>query len=85
MNKVFSDNAWEDYLYWVGNDRKILKKINELFRNIERSGHSGIGKPEPLRYDLEGFWSRRITEEHRLIYSIQDDCIYIARCGKHYK
>lgn len=85
MNKVFSDNAWEDYQYWVENDRKILRKINELLRDIERNAHSGIGKPEPLKHDLEGFWSRRITEEHRLVYSIKDDSILIAKCRKHYK
>ena len=85
MNKVFSDNAWEEYQYWVANDRKILKKVNELIRDIERNGHTGIGKPEPLKHDLEGFWSRRITEEHRLVYSIDGDNIYIAKCRKHYK
>lgn len=85
MNKIFSDQAWEDYQYWVNNDRKILRKINELLRDIERNSHSGIGKPEPLKHDLEGFWSRRITEEHRLIYSIEDESIYIAKCRKHYK
>jgi toxin YoeB len=85
MNKVFSDKAWEDYQYWVENDRKILRKINELLRDIERGGHSGIGKPEPLKYDLEGFWSRRITGEHRLVYSIEGDSILIAKCRKHYK
>jgi toxin YoeB len=85
MNKVFSDEAWEEYQYWVENDRKILRKINELLRDIERSGHLGLGKPEPLKHDLEGFWSRRITEEHRLIYSIENDSIYIAKCKKHYK
>lgn len=85
MNKVFSDNAWEDYQYWVENDKKILRKINELLRDIERNGHSGIGKPEPLKHDLEGFWSRRITEEHRLVYCIENGSILIAKCRKHYK
>lgn len=85
MNKIFSDHAWEDYQYWIENDRKILRKINDLIRDIERNGHSGIGKPEPLKRDLEGFWSRRITDEHRLIYSIEDDSLFIAKCRRHYK
>lgn len=85
MNKVFSDKAWEEYQYWIANDRKILKRINDLIRDIERNGHTGIGKPEPLKHDLEGYWSRRITEEHRLVYSLDDDTIYIAKCRKHYK
>jgi toxin YoeB len=66
------------------NDRRLVRKINELLRDIERNGNDGIGKPEPLRYDLDGFWSRRINEEHRLIYSIGDNAIYIAKCRKHY-
>jgi len=85
MNKVFADKAWEDYQYWVDNDRKVLRKINELLLDIERGGHTGIGKPEPLKHDLEGFWSRRITGEHRLVYSIDENSIYIAKCRKHYK
>ncbi len=85
MNKVFSDEAWEDYQYWVDNDRKILRKVNELLRDIERNGHAGIGKPEPLKHDLEGFWSRRITHEHRLVYSIQGNDILIAKCRRHYQ
>ena len=85
MNKVFSDEAWEDYQYWVANDRKILRKINELIRDIDRNGYEGIGKPEPLKHDLEGFWSRRINQEHRLIYSIHGDEILIAKCRMHYK
>lgn len=85
MNKVFSDQAWEDYQYWVDHDRKILRKISALLRDIERNGHTGLGKPEPLRHDLEGFWSRRITQEHRLIYSIENDELLIAKCRMHYK
>ena len=84
MNKVFSDEAWEDYQYWIENDKKILRKINDLLHDIERNGHFGIGKPEPLKHDLEGFWSRRITEEHRLVYSLKNDSVYIAKCRKHY-
>lgn len=85
MNKVFSDEAWEDYQYWVANDRKILRKVNDLIHDIDRNGHTGIGKPEPLRHDLEGYWSRRITQEHRLVYSIHGDDILIAKCRMHYK
>ena len=84
MNKVFSDIAWAQYQYWVVNDKKILKKINELILDIERNGNNGIGKPEPLKNELSGFWSRRITDVHRLIYSIDDDNIYIAKCKNHY-
>jgi toxin YoeB len=85
MNKVFSDKAWEEYQYWVANDKRILKRVNELIRDIERAGHAGMGRPEALKHDLEGFWSRRITEEHRLVYSIDGENIYIAKCLKHYK
>ncbi|MCD8140898.1 MAG: Txe/YoeB family addiction module toxin [Planctomycetaceae bacterium] len=84
MDKIFSDQAWEDYLYWVANDRKILRKVNDLIKDIERNGHTGIGKPEPLKHDLDGFWSRRITQVHRLIYRIEDNTIQIARCRRHY-
>jgi toxin YoeB len=85
MNKVFSDRAWEEYQYWIANDKRILKRINELIRDIERGGHTGMGRPEALKHDLEGFWSRRITEEHRLVYSIEGDNLYIAKCRKHYE
>ena len=85
MNKIFSDASWEDYQFWIENDRKILRKINELLRDIERNGHSGLGKPEALKHELDGFWSRRITDEHRLIYSVDGDSIYIAKCRKHYR
>ncbi len=85
MNKIFSDAAWEEYQYWVENDRKVLRRINELLRDIERNGNQGLGKPESLKHDLSGFWSRRITHEHRLIYRLQDGMIYIAKCRMHYK
>jgi len=84
MNKVFSDIAWDHYQYWVVNDKKVLKKINELIRDIERNGNAGIGKPEPLKNELSGFWSRRITDVHRLIYSMDEANIYIAKCKGHY-
>jgi toxin YoeB len=84
MNKVFTDIAWGHYLYWQTEDKKILKKINELIRDIERNGNVGLGKPEPLKYELSGFWSRRITDEHRLIYSIEGNDINIVSCRNHY-
>jgi len=80
MNKVFSDVAWQHYQYWAVTDKKILKKVNQLIQDIERNGNDGLGKPEPLKNELSGFWSRRITDVHRLIYSIDEDNIYIAKC-----
>lgn len=85
MIKIWSDQAWDDYLYWQNQDRRTLKRINQLIRDIERNAYEGIGKPEPLKYDLQGFWSRRIDEEHRLIYRIQEDSIEIASCRLHYR
>lgn len=84
MNKVFSDFAWQEYVQWAAEDIKILKKINDLIRDIDRSGYEGIGKPEPLRHDLTGYWNRRITEKDRLIYRIIDGTIYIIGCKGHY-
>ncbi|RLD66444.1 MAG: Txe/YoeB family addiction module toxin [Bacteroidetes bacterium] len=80
----FSENAWEDYLYWQKTDKKIVKKINELIKDIQRIPFEGTGKPEPLRYDLAGYWSRRIDREHRLIYQIVDNEILIYACRFHY-
>lgn len=85
MNKVFADVAWEDYLYWQSEDKKILKKINVLLQDIDRNGNEGIGKPEALKHRLSGFWSRRISDEHRLIYRIDTENIYIASCKGHYE
>ncbi len=84
MNKMFSDSAWDEYLYWQTEDKKILKKINELIQDIERNGNEGLGKPEPLKHELAGYWSRRITDVHRLIYSIDESTIFIANCRGHY-
>lgn len=84
MNKIFSKIAWDQYKYWQTEDKKILKKINERIVDIERNGNSGLGKPEPLKYELQGFWSRRITDEHRLIYRIEESNIYIVACRYHY-
>jgi toxin YoeB len=80
----FSDQAWDDYLYWQANDRDSIKRINTLLKEIQRSPFEGIGKPEPLKHNLSGFWSRRIVEEHRLVYSVQDDTLLIAQCLYHY-
>lgn len=84
MNKIFSDNAWEEYTSFLKEDKKILKRIHELLKDIDRNGHEGIGKPEPLRHTLSGYWSRRINQEHRLIYSIDGENIYILSCKYHY-
>jgi len=81
----FSDDAWEDYLYWQQNDKKILKKINRLIKEIQRDPFEGIGEPEPLKYNWSGYWSRRITIEHRLIYKVYDDALMIAQCRYHYR
>ena len=85
MNKIFSNTAWKEYIYWQSEDKKILKKINELIRDIERNGNTGVGKPEALKHELSGFWSRRITEEHRLIYSLDEKNVYIVSCRGHYQ
>lgn len=84
MNKVFTINSWDDYLFWQNNDKKILKKVNELIKDIERNGNLGIGKPEPLKHELSGYWSRRINNQHRLIYKFDDLNIYIVQCKDHY-
>lgn len=84
MKLVFADEAWEDYLYWQENDKKILKRINELIKAIKREPFSGIGEPEPLKFNWSGFWSRRINREHRLVYAVENDSILIAQCRYHY-
>ncbi len=76
--------AWEDYLYWQKTDKAILRRINTLVRDIQRNPFEGIGKPEPLKYEWSGFWSRRINDEHRLVYTYQDKQIVIAQCRYHY-
>jgi len=85
MLKTWTDEAWADYLYWQQEDRKILKRINTLLKDIDRNGYSGIGKPEPLKHEFSAYWSRRITEEHRLVYRIQGETIIIVSCRKHYE
>lgn len=84
MNKAFTDIGWEDYLYWQTEDRKTLRKINTLLKDIERNGNEGIGKPEPLTGDLSGFWSRRFNQKDRLIYALEMDQIIIIACRYHY-
>jgi len=84
MQKLWTDEAWDDYLYWQTNDKKTLKRINQLIKDIERNGNIGIGKPEPLKNDLSGWWSRHIDDTHRLIYRIEDNKIKISNCRTHY-
>ena len=84
MRLVFSQNAWQDYLFWQETDKKMLRRINDLIRDIERNGYQGIGKPEPLRYDLAGYWSRRINSEHRIVYKIEGDAVLLAQLRYHY-
>ena len=84
MRLVWSESAWDEYLWWQRQDRKILKRINLLIQDIVRNGNEGIGKPEPLRYDFADYWLRRITEEHRLVYKVTNDDVLIATCRYHY-
>lgn len=82
---IWSEQAWADYLHWQANDRKLVKRINELLKSVARDGQSdGIGKPEPLRHGMSGYWSRRIDQEHRLVYRCDDDSILIAQARYHY-
>lgn len=85
MIKAWSDEAWEDFEFWVKNDKKTLKKILTLLKDIERNGYGGIGKPEALKGDLSGYWSRRIDECNRIVYRIKDEMIQIVQCGSHYR
>lgn len=84
MNKTWTDIAWEDYLYWQTQDKKTLKKINELLKDIERNGYKSKGKPEPLKGNLSGFWSVRIDQKNRLVFKIEDGEIEIVQCRTHY-
>ncbi|MBR0573882.1 MULTISPECIES: Txe/YoeB family addiction module toxin [Pasteurellaceae] len=84
MIVCFTDKGWEDYLYWQETDKKTLKRINSLIKEIKRSPFIGKGKPEPLKHSLSGFWSRRITEEHRLVYRVSEDALSIVACRYHY-
>ncbi|MFF5899437.1 Txe/YoeB family addiction module toxin [Streptomyces argenteolus] len=84
MKPVWHESAWVDYVWWQTQERKILKRINTLLQDIDRNGNEGIGKPEPLRHDFHGYWLRRISEEHRLIYRVLEDEVRIVSCRYHY-
>ncbi len=84
MKLVFADTAWEDYLYWQMQDKQMVQRINKLIRDIQREPFTGIGKPEPLKHALSGYWSRRINDEHRIIYKIVPDALLIAQLRYHY-
>ena len=84
MKLLFASEAWEDYLYWQKQDRRMLERINKLIRETQREPFSGVGKPEPLQHALAGYWSRRITEEHRMVYKIEGDALLIAQLRYHY-
>ena len=84
MKIIFSENAWEDYIYWQKTDKKILTRVNELILDIQRNKYKGIGKPEPLKHSLAGYWSRRINNEHRIVYKIEKDTVMIVQLRYHY-
>ena len=84
MNIIFLSTGWEDYLFWQQHDKKMLKRINELIKQCQRTPFEGIGKPEPLKESLSGWWSRRINHEHRLVYRLEKDRLFILQCRKHY-
>ena len=84
MKLMFASNAWEEYLYWQATDKKIVKRINLLIKDIQRTAYTGIGKPEPLKHGLAGYWSRRINDEHRLVYKYHESTILIAQLRYHY-
>ena len=84
MKLVFSEHAWEDYLYWQRTDRKILQRINALIKEIQHTPFEGVGKPEPLKHGLSGYWSRRINEEHRSVYKVESDSLFLAQLRYHY-
>ena len=84
MKLIFAEQAWEDYLYWQRTDRKTVKRINTLIQDITRHPFEGIGKPEPLKHGLSGYWSRRINDADRIVYKIRDDALFIAQLRYHY-
>ena len=85
MIKSFTESAQEDYCYWQTQDKKTLKRINNLLKDIDRNGYEGIGKPEPLTGDLSGYWSRRIDDYNRIVYKIDNEIVRIVQCGSHYR
>ena len=84
MKLIFSENAWEDYLYWQKTDKKLLNRINKLIKETKRQPFEGVGKPEPLKHGLVGYWSRRINDEHRMVYKVTDDALLLAQLRYHY-
>ena len=84
MRLIFAEQAWEDYLHWQKNDAKLLERINTLIKETKRQPFSGIGKPEPLKHALSGYWSRRINDEHRMVYKVADGSLMIAQLRYHY-
>ena len=84
MQKAWTDDAWSDYLYWQTQDKRTLKRIHDLLKDIDRQPFSGIGKPEPLKGDKQGYWSRKIDEANRIIYKIESNQVVIVQCGGHY-
>lgn len=84
MNLTFTNDSWNEYLYWQQADKQIVKKINQLLKDVKRDPFEGVGKPEPLKYEFAGCWSRRITDEHRLVYEVTDSTIVIISCRYHY-
>jgi toxin YoeB len=84
MKKIWDEDGWEDYLYWQTQDKKTLKRINQLLKDIDRNAFEGIGKPEPLKHDKQGYWSRRIDDVNRLIYRIVENQVEIVQCRAHY-
>ena len=84
MRLIWSEKSWEEYIRWQSTDKKTLKKINSLIKDIKRDPFMGIGKPEPLKYELAGCWSRRITDEHRLVYMVEEESVSVVSCRYHY-
>jgi toxin YoeB len=84
MNKIWHDKAWDEYVEWQAEDKKTLKRINILLKDIDRHPYTGIGKPEPLKGNWQGYWSRRIDEVNRIVYKIENNQMIIAQCGRHY-
>lgn len=85
MKLVFAEEAWEDYLYWQRQDRKMVERINKLITEVARDPYAGVGKPEPLKHALSGYWSRRITDEHRMVYRVEGQSLWIVQLRFHYR
>jgi len=84
MKLVFDETAWDDYQHWLATDRRTLERVNKLIRDVQREPYDGIGKPEPLKHALAGYWSRRINDEHRMVYRVNDNTLWIAQLRYHY-